>query len=475
MKSVHPKFAAIILFIIISLQILIYTPDIGKGFITDDFNWIGNVVIDGEVQYLRPFKETTGFFRPLIGISFGVQYSLHGLNPFYYALFNLAIHLINIILIYILLRLFKIEEKISLIAVFLFSLNTKANIMAVGWISGRTSLLCAAFILITIITHLSLEKYKRSSTGKKTYITTGYCAILLLFLAALLCKETAVALPVFLFFYFCITFDNSSIRQKIKYGFKKSVIYLIPLTLYFLLRMSSDAFTPLNAPAYYKYSFSPYVIIRNFFEYTLRAGLLDIILFHALMILSFLSLRKLKKILPKIKVGIYITGTIWFVVFLLPSVMLSARSDLYAYIPQVGIHIIFSSLIMKYWNQIKERKPAALYATIIILLIISIFWMVYLYQKAEQLALKGSISKTFSRQIEEKVKYLPDHSRIIVVDKDSTKRYAPSEIISYGFNDMLRISFPEKNYTGKIITEHLKKNNNAIYFQWKNKKLQRIK
>jgi len=45
------------------------------------------------------FIETTGFYRPLVGVSFGIQYLMSGLNPGPYGMFNLLLHLLNIVLV----------------------------------------------------------------------------------------------------------------------------------------------------------------------------------------------------------------------------------------------------------------------------------------------------------------------------------------------------------------------------------------
>jgi len=96
--------------------------------------------------YYRPFTKTTGFFRPLVSLTFGLQYQLHGLHPKPFGLFNLLLHLLNIILVYFLLTCRKETKQYALGATILFALNAKAAGMAVGWISGRTTLLVSFFL-----------------------------------------------------------------------------------------------------------------------------------------------------------------------------------------------------------------------------------------------------------------------------------------------------------------------------------------
>ena len=71
---------------------LIYVPDLGRGFVKDDFRWIVTSRLQGLADLQRVFVETPmGFYRPLVAISFGVSHSWFGVNPFPYGLTNLLL------------------------------------------------------------------------------------------------------------------------------------------------------------------------------------------------------------------------------------------------------------------------------------------------------------------------------------------------------------------------------------------------
>src|SRR5436190_13022850 len=68
-----------------------YAPDIGRGFVADDFGWIFFSRID------HPWKAWSllidgapGFYRPMVALSFGADEFLYGLSPAGYAVSNLA-------------------------------------------------------------------------------------------------------------------------------------------------------------------------------------------------------------------------------------------------------------------------------------------------------------------------------------------------------------------------------------------------
>lgn len=257
----------ILLGLVLLLQIYIFAPYVGTGFVTDDFNWIESVVRDGEVRYMRSFTATTGFFRPFVGLSFAVQYALHGMDPKPYGLFNLFLHLANILLLYLLLSRRETTKPLALPAAALFALNAKAVNMAVIWISARTTLLCTFFLLLSFY----MFQVYQEKRGHLSWFTKGLVLLLtaLFYLGSLLSKETAAAAPllIFLFAFFPIAHRTrataASLFQRLKTAVLAVIPFALPLLVYFLMRFNSDAFTPFNAPHYYRYTFAPGLILKT--------------------------------------------------------------------------------------------------------------------------------------------------------------------------------------------------------------------
>ena len=125
-----------------------YLPHVGRGFISDDFIWLRESAPCGRIDLHRLFGTTTGFFRPLVGLSFGLQFQRSGTAPRAYGLFNLLLHLLNVILAFLLLRGWARTRPLAAWGAALFALNLKAAGMAVGWISGRSELLFSFFLLL---------------------------------------------------------------------------------------------------------------------------------------------------------------------------------------------------------------------------------------------------------------------------------------------------------------------------------------
>ncbi|MCW3121782.1 MAG: hypothetical protein JWQ38_1274 [Flavipsychrobacter sp.] len=173
---------------------LLYTRALNNGYtyIDDDFYILKN-------QYLRDlsfagikaiFTHFYSFnYHPLTTISNLLEFSLFGLNPLPYHLFNVLFHLLNIWLV------FKVTERLSgkgltaLIVCTLFAIHPM-HVESVAWIAERKDVLYATFYLSATLIYL---KYIDSG-----FNTNNYAWALLLFLCSLLSKSAAVTLPVLL-------------------------------------------------------------------------------------------------------------------------------------------------------------------------------------------------------------------------------------------------------------------------------------
>ena len=122
-------------------------------------------------------------YRPLVTISYAVNYAVGGLHPFGYHLINLLLHLAVSLLLYRLaLRLFQHREG-AVVAAALFAVHP-LHTEAVTGIVGRAELFAAVFFLLAWWWDLE-------SRGRFRYLAGSLVA----FALALISKEHAVALP----------------------------------------------------------------------------------------------------------------------------------------------------------------------------------------------------------------------------------------------------------------------------------------
>jgi hypothetical protein len=362
MNGSRKKTNIMVLGLVMVLQLVIYAPHVGTGFITDDFVWLESNLVEGKVDFLRPFIVITGFYRPLTGLSFAWQYKLHGMNSRPYGWFNLLLHLLNILMVYVLISSLKMFGKYALPVTVLFALNAKGVPMAVGWISSRTSLLCAFFVMLSLYFYLQARK----STSPKTWSykrTWRYLVVATAYAAALLSKETAIVVPVFVFFFVLsspitpdlkgttdISILLGNFFKKSGYAFSSILIFMPPLIFYFILRLQRNAYTPLDAPDIYRYTLEPKILLKNIWEYLTRAGFLDVLILGGLVLVILFSRGSVKTGEgEKIDRQVLAAGIVWFLSFLLPVLPLPVRSDLYVYLPQIGIHLMVVACLFFLW------------------------------------------------------------------------------------------------------------------------------
>lgn len=192
-----------------------------------------------------------GFYRPLVSVSFAADHALWGLEPFGYGLTNFLLLLADAILLSALARRLGLGREAALLSAGVFAFNFHGVNMAVLWLSGRTSLLALLFALSAC---LALLRERRVVAG-------------LLCLAALLCKEEAVALPAVLTAFLWL--DRARPLR--------AWPLWVSLLIYAGLRLSSGAFTPADAPVYYQFSLSPLLLLRNVAEYADRAATVSVV------------------------------------------------------------------------------------------------------------------------------------------------------------------------------------------------------
>jgi len=65
---------------------LAYLPDVGAGFVKDDYGWIVSSRVREPGDLTRLFVETRGFYRPVVSLSFAVNEYIGGLSTFTYGL-----------------------------------------------------------------------------------------------------------------------------------------------------------------------------------------------------------------------------------------------------------------------------------------------------------------------------------------------------------------------------------------------------
>jgi len=162
---------------------VLYGTTLTNEFARDDFYYIvRNVQVQHAPwrQLIEP-HQNSNVYRPLVFLSYSVNYFTLGMHPAGFHLLNLALHAWVTVMLFFLLKELLGERLIALVAAWLFAVHP-IHTEAVTNVAGRPELMAAGFLLAAWLAHLR---------GREV-------AALALFLMAMMSKESAVVLPAML-------------------------------------------------------------------------------------------------------------------------------------------------------------------------------------------------------------------------------------------------------------------------------------
>lgn len=281
---------------LILVSFLVYLNALRGGFVWDDMV----LIVDNEgirklgcfwKDFARDFFDTTddiidfkyGYYRPIISLSYMVDYALWGLKPWGFHLSNIIFHTICCILVYLIGNSLFNNRYTSLAASLLFACHP-IHTESVTWISGRTDVIAgvfflSAFYLYQKTIHLPLspllteKKWQTSNIpvrpnlnhnpplsrsieftskvpphqrGKwgshlemfKCFLRQGkiyYACSIILFVIAMLCKEMVATMPFLLIAYTCY-FPGKNDKRRFTISLLLSAPYFFVLLLYGVTR-----------------------------------------------------------------------------------------------------------------------------------------------------------------------------------------------------------------------------------------------
>ncbi len=220
-----------------------------NGFVYDDIGIIEdnyfirsfhNICKIFSKDYFQLSHELT--YRPVVTLSYFIDYAVWHLNPFGYHLTNIILHTINTLLLYFLLVWLIRIRSAALLSSLIFSIHPciTETVNAIGY---REDLLVALFSFLSCLclirssqgylashgnkfSHLSLQgekttenknQFLRAST--KWRVWSYYALSLIFYFLGLFSKETAVVIPMFILLYWALCmrrnlFTTHTIQRK---------------------------------------------------------------------------------------------------------------------------------------------------------------------------------------------------------------------------------------------------------------------
>jgi hypothetical protein len=367
--------------------LVIYLPDIGHGFLKDDFVWILSSRAGDVSDLVALFKSNVGFYRPLVSLTFAADYGVWGMRPFGYGLTNLAVFSGCAVLLYALARRFT-PPAAALLTTGVWAFNFHGVNMALLWLSGRTSLLVTFFSLLTA--HALLMG--------APLIAGVLC------LAALLSKEEATLLPPLLT-VFVFAVQPPPFTSRLRQTLLRVWPMWVALAGYAVLRFQSGAFGFSNAPWYYQLSTSQ--TFRNLVEYADRSGTVAI----AVVLLMVIAGRR-RPIFEEPERHAVLLSALWIVGTFAITLWLPVRSSLYALLPSIGTSLIAGAAAswMIRINPARFRMVAIALPVLVVLLI-----PVYRIRNMRWVGI-ADISNYIMETVAASVRHATTGGRIVIVD-----------------------------------------------------------
>ncbi len=183
--------------LVCAVTALAYVDTLSFGFVYDDKPVIVDNVVIRSWRFLAHYfipqisadiapPSSGTFYRPVTLLWLRLNYAIFGLNPAGWHFAMLACHVLMTYLVFVVVRKLSDNRSIAAIAAILFGLHP-VHVENVAWLSSVNDLLMSVLLLTSFLAYLNFRGGRKSKLWMATSV--------LLFLLALLSKETAAAFP----------------------------------------------------------------------------------------------------------------------------------------------------------------------------------------------------------------------------------------------------------------------------------------
>lgn len=437
------KRASVHLVALSAFSAALFLPLIGHGFVHDDFVWL--YLASSEPSGYGFTHPIQLFYTPLTWLTFKVDWLLWGFAPFPIAVENLALHIINTLLLYRLaLRLWR-----SYVAAwwtgFGFALFYMANSWAVMWIAARPHLLTTLFCLAAA--HACVSHVRREQ--RRGIFTSG--AIVMCVALSMLSKEigvASVAVVVIMLFYLE---SLQRARDRWRSYLSLLVALLIVLSGYLMLRAGVGAVSILSHQGWYRYTLEFGVLFSNLLEYVSRTYVIAGVLIGAILLSQYMrGARPRPKGLTVREIALSVT---LFAVTLAPVILIRGRSGLYTYLPGIAPALLLGATARALYGatpRAHHRKWVSLTPIIFVVIGLSIATV---GQSLKWMKM-GKTNMSVLHQIAAQHTPAASGTNIILryAKADRRNRF-PDGFGTWSFPYALKLSYQDPTLTGEIVTQ----------------------
>lgn len=383
----NPKLFTLILIIVATTQ-LVYLNSLSNQFTYDDeFTIVNNHFIKTWNNLPLLFhKEYFMFsgelsYRPVVTLSYFLDYALWKLNPFGFHLTNALLHTLNSVLLFFLFMRFLNHRVASFMAVLIFSCHPVLT-ETVNAVSYREDLLGATFFIGAFLLYLK--------TRGERPLTPAYFASVVCYLLGVFSKEMAVTLPLFIFLYDIILTKKPNLSHKLIYSYPG---YILVTVFYLVIRFvilhnpaESHVLYPGNSifvnfltmsrvlVSYIKLFFFPFslcadYVIQDSYSFLDTSFILSFLLLSSVTIITYRMFFYSK---------IVFFSMIWFFISLLPVINIipieNIMAERYLYLPILGFCMLAGSFFVYQYSDCGtlNKSYIIIFLTVLVLVIFSI-------------------------------------------------------------------------------------------------------
>ena len=372
-------------YIILSIiSVIVFCNTLGNTFVYDDSVTIVN---NNLIKNWKNFHTLFSFnyfilsgelsYRPVVTLTYFIDYSLWGLNPAGFHLTNLLLQTINTVLFYLFLKRLTKVNTLAFFSTLLFATHPILT-ETVNSISYREDILAALFFLIAFI--LFLKSNEQSSPRGKFILY--YTGSLFSYLLSLFSKEMAITFPILLILFDIFYLQSGKHLQALIKKLKGIYIGYFSVTVFYLFiqfvvfrhvyirldQAKQNLFVMLKVFAsYIKLLFLPFNLNADYIVPPITTGIFFFIISIFLVTIVIIITIRLGKNNKQ-----YWFFTSWFFVTLLPVSNIipigNIMAERYLYIPIMGFSGIIGILVQNY----NLKKPLATICFTIVILILSV-------------------------------------------------------------------------------------------------------
>ncbi len=191
-------------------------------------------------------------FLPLHLLSYSLDHSLWGLNPFGYHLNQVLLNALNAVLAFVVIRRLLGSFAIAFVAGLLFAVHP-SHVEAVAWVSSRKEILSTTFLFLSLYFYLRARGSRPLRWGPLT-VSVGF------FTLGLLSKVSVAVLPLFLLL---VDFMVVKTSRRVRSFWVDVLGSKIPYALIGLWVVRMNSASQVKAKAAYAHETLPYLMVKG--------------------------------------------------------------------------------------------------------------------------------------------------------------------------------------------------------------------